>query len=101
MQCSKSIPVGHKKRKRIPILDEMSAHIMNEMLLATKLRKLEQEREARENPLTKSGIIQMSKKNTTTASSTVDVAAKDTQITVLLEESERLCAEKCVSCTHI
>ena len=96
VSCSKSIPVGQRKRKRTSMFDEDSVRIKNEMLLTKRLRKLEKERDFRENPLTSLWIIKIPRMTETTPGNTdeTDLDVKDTKITQLLEESDRLCDEK-------
>ena len=86
--------VGQKNRKRTSILDEVSVQVKNEVLLTTRLHNLEQEHDWRDNPLSRQGIIVVSKKITTTATNTDVVVDRDTQIALLLEETERLHSNK-------
>ena len=78
---------GHnKKRKRTRIHDEVSSRIRNEMLLETRLSRLEQERELWDNSFHSQWAITMPKKITATVANTAAVAVRDAHITEMLEE---------------
>ena len=82
------MPVGNK-RKRVWIPDEKSARVKHEMLLAMKLRKLEEERDLLDNPKPGPVSIAIPRKKGATSASTPSVADAHDRVSSLLQEVER------------
>jgi len=82
------MPVGNK-RKRVWTADEKSARVKHEMSLAMKLRKLEEERDLRDNPKPGPVRIAIPRKKGATSASTPSVADADDRVSSLLLEVAR------------
>jgi len=82
------MPVGNK-RKRVWTADEKSARVKHEMSLAMKLRKLEEERDLRDNPKPGPVSIAIPRKKGATSASTPSVADAHDRVSSLLQEVER------------
>jgi len=72
------------------IPDEKSARIKHQVLLALKLRKLEEERDLRDNPKPGTVRIAIPRKKGATSASTPAVVDADDRVSSLIEEVDRM-----------